>query len=65
MLGQLTAEYHSHCAAVNVNSTPKVQHVYTEMSGGAIRSRLTSMTYPDGDAVNDNSSSGLNDTISR
>ncbi len=35
------------------------------MSAGAKHGRLTSMTYPDGFVVNDNYSSGLNDTISR
>lgn len=35
------------------------------MSGGANRSRPTSMTYPDGVAVNDNYNSGLNDAISQ
>ncbi len=50
---------------MNVNSTPKVQYAYSEMPGGANHSRLTSMTYPDGYAVNYNYSSGLNDAISR
>lgn len=46
---------------MNVNSTPKVQDAYSEMSGGANHSRLMSMTNSDGDAVNDNYSSDLND----
>jgi RHS repeat-associated protein len=64
-LGQLTAEYQSHSGAVNTGSTPKVQYAYTEMSGGANHSRLTSMTYPNGKVLTYNYSSGLNDTISR
>jgi hypothetical protein len=44
-LGQLITEYQSHSGAVNANSTLKVQYAYSEMSGGANHSRLTSMTY--------------------
>ncbi len=51
--------------AANINSTPKVRHAYTEMSGGANHSRLTVMTYLDGYVVNYNYSSGLNDSISQ
>ena len=50
-------------SAVNVNSTPKVQYAYTEMSAGANHSRLTSMTYVDWYVEND--SSGFNEAISR
>ena len=64
-LGQLTKEYQSHSGAVNTSSTPKVQYAYTEMSGGANNSRITSLTYADGYVVNYNYSTGLNDTISR
>lgn len=49
----------------DAGSTPNVQYAYSEMSGVANHSRPTSMTYPDGDVVNDNYSSRLNDTISR
>jgi hypothetical protein len=43
-LGQLITDHQGHSGAVNINSTPKVQYAYTEMSGGANHSRLTSMT---------------------
>ena len=46
-LGQMTAEWQARGAAVNTSTTPKVQYNYTEMSGGANHSRLTSVTYPD------------------
>ncbi len=64
-LGQLITEYQSHSAAVDTSTTPKVQYAYTEMSGGANHSRLTSMTYPDGKVLTYNYGSGLNDRISR
>jgi hypothetical protein len=64
-LGQLIAEHQSRSGAVNVNSMPKVQYAFTEISGGTNHSRLTSTTYPDGYVVNYNYSSGLNDTSSR
>ncbi|MDB5313824.1 MAG: hypothetical protein JWO38_8026 [Gemmataceae bacterium] len=48
-LGQLTAEYQAVGGAVNRSTTPLVQYAYSEMAGGANHSRLTSMTYPDGD----------------
>jgi hypothetical protein len=63
-LRQLTVEFQSHSGAVNTGSTPKVQYAYTEMSGGANHSRVTSMTYPNGKVLTYNYSSGLNDTIS-
>lgn len=34
-LGKLATEYRSHSGAVNVNSTPKLQYAYSEMSCGA------------------------------
>jgi YD repeat-containing protein len=68
-LGQLTAEYQSHSgAATTGGATPVVQYTYTEMSGGANNSRLTSLSDPgSGDLVNYSygTSGGLNDTISR
>ena len=64
-LGQMTAEYQSQSGAVNTSTTPKVQYAYSEMSGGANNSRLTSITYPSGYVLTYNYSSGLNDTISR
>jgi YD repeat-containing protein len=64
-LGQLTAEYQSHSGAVNTGSTPKAQYAYSEMSGGANHSRLTSTTYPNGKVLTYSYSSGLIDSISR
>jgi len=64
-LGQLTQEWQSHSGAVNTSTTPSVQYAWSEMSGGANHSRLTSMTYPNGKVLTFNYSSGLNDTISR
>lgn len=46
-LGQLTAVWQSHAGAVTA-STPKVSYTYSEMTGGANHSRLTTMTYPSG-----------------
>jgi RHS repeat-associated protein len=64
-LGQLTREYQATGGAVNLSTTPKVQYAYSEMSGGANHSRLTSMTYPSGYTVNFHYASGLDDGISR
>jgi RHS repeat-associated protein len=64
-LGQMTGEYQSDSGAVNTSTTPEVQYAYSEMSGAADNSRLTSMTYPSGYVLNYNYSSGLNNTISR
>jgi RHS repeat-associated protein len=64
-LGQMTDEYQSHSGAVNTSTTPEIQYAYSEMSGGANSSRLTSITYPSGYVLNYNYSSGLNNTISR
>jgi RHS repeat-associated protein len=64
-LAQLTTEYQATSGAVNTSTTPKVQYAYSEMAGGAIHSRLVSMTYPNGRALNYNYASGLDDNISR
>jgi len=64
-LGQLTGEYQSHSGAVVQGTTPEVQYVYTEMSGGQNNSRLTSMTYPSGYVLNFNYNTGLDSNISR
>jgi RHS repeat-associated protein len=64
-LGQLTGEYQSHSGAVVIGTTPEVQYAYTEMSGGQNNSRLTSMTYPSGYALNYNYNTGLDSNISR
>src|SRR5205823_10754962 len=50
-LGQLITEYQSYNGAVNTSSTPKVQYTYSEMSGGANHSRLTSIVYPNGRTI--------------
>jgi hypothetical protein len=44
---------------------PVVQYTYSEMAGGANHSRLTSMTYPSGRAIDYDYASGLDDSISR
>jgi RHS repeat-associated protein len=64
-LGQLTGEYQAHAGAVNTSTTPEVQYAYTDMAGGANNSRLTSMTYPNGRALNYNYNAGLDSSISR
>jgi hypothetical protein len=64
-LGQLITEYQAYNGAVNTGSTPKVQYTYSEMSGGANHSRLTSIVYPNARTIGYNYSSGLNDSISR
>lgn len=69
-LGQLTNEYQSNTGAVNTGTTPRVQYAYSEMSGGTNHSRLTSMTYPNGRALNYNYTAstgiaGIDDRISR
>jgi len=63
-LGQLTSEWQSHSGAVT-GSSPRVQYAYSEMPSGANHSRLTSMTYASGYAVNYNYASGLDANISR
>src|SRR5262249_51654654 len=64
-LGQMMQKWQSHFGAVNTSTTPSAQYDYSEMSGGANHSRLTSMTYPNGKVLTFNYSSGLNDAISR
>ena len=64
-LGQLITEYQSHAGVVNTGSTPKVQYAYSQMSGGANHSRLTSITYPNGRVLNYNYVVGLPTDISR
>jgi RHS repeat-associated protein len=63
-LGQLTIEYQSHSGAVNTATTPKVQYAYSALDTSN-RSRLTSMTYPNGRVVGYNYAAGLDSTISR
>ena len=67
-LGQLTSEWQAHGAAVDAN-TPRVQyaHDFDPASGGANRSRLALMTYPDGRVVGHSygASGGLDDRIGR
>ena len=64
-LGQLTGEYQSVSGTVNTSTTPEVQYSYTEMSGGANNSRLTSITYPNSYVLDYNYNSGLDSNISR
>src|SRR5262249_28645435 len=64
-LGQLTKEYQAHSGTVNTGTTPKVQYAYSEMSGGANHSRLTSMTYPNGKVLNYNYTATIDAAISR
>jgi len=63
-LDQLTSEWQSHSGAVT-GSSPRVQYAYSEMPSGANHSRLTSVTYASGYAVNYNYASGLDATVSR
>jgi hypothetical protein len=63
-LGQLITEWQAVAGAVT-GSTKKVQYTYTEMSGGANHSRLTSMVYPTGFTVNYSYASGIDANISR
>jgi YD repeat-containing protein len=64
-LGQLTGEYQEQGGAVNTSTSPEVQYVYTEMSGGQDNSRLTQMIYPNGRKVDYVYNTGLDTTISR
>ena len=64
-LGQMTAEWQEHGGAVNTATTPQVGYAYSEMTGGANHSRLTSVTYPDGYVLGYNYASGLDDGIGR
>ena len=63
-LGQVTKEWQEHSGAVT-SSSANVQYTYSEMSGGANHSPLTSVTYASGYVVNYNYGSGLDSTISR
>jgi RHS repeat-associated protein len=63
-LGQLIEEEQEHDGAVD-GSTLSVQYAHSEMSGGANHSRLTSMTYPDGNVLAYAYDAGLDSTISR
>ena len=65
-LGQLTAEYQAHGAAVDTATTPKVQYAYSALDASN-RSRPVSVTYPNGRVVtSDYGTLGqLNDAISR
>lgn len=63
-LGQLVGEAQEHAGAVT-GSSPDVEYAYSEMSGGANHSRLSSVTYPSGYIVTHNYVSGLNGSISR
>jgi YD repeat-containing protein len=63
-LSQLTSEWQSHAGAVT-GTTPRVQYAYSEMASGANHSRLTSMTYPNGQVITFNYTGSENNTISR
>ena len=62
---QITADYQSHSGTVNTSTTPKVQRAYD--SGADNQIRPTSLTYPNGRALNYNysSASSLPDSASR
>jgi hypothetical protein len=62
-LGQLITEHQEHAGDVDTGSL-KVQYAYSEMSNGN-HSRPTSLTYPNGRAVNHVYGSGLDDDVSR
>ena len=64
-LGQVVAEYQSHSGAVNTSTSPKVQYVYSEMSGGANHSRLTQVVYPQGVKINYTYGGTVDGAISR
>ncbi len=64
-LGQVTTEYQSHSGAVNTSTSPKVQYVYSEMSGGANHSRLTQVVYPHGAKINYTYGGTVDGAISR
>src|SRR5205085_7988864 len=57
--------YQSHSGAVNTSTTPKVQYGYSQMSGGANNSRLTTLTYPNGRILHFVYNSGTDNSISR
>jgi RHS repeat-associated protein len=64
-LGQLIGEYQEQGGAVNTSTSPEVQYVYTEMSGGQNNSRPTQMIYPNGRKLDYVYNSGLDSSISR
>ena len=64
-LGQLTAEYQEHGGPVSLATTPRVSYTYTEMSGNNNHSRLKSITYPNGRALNYLYAGGLDNQVSR
>ena len=64
-LGQLTGEYQEQTGAVSLSTSPEVQYVYTEMSGGQNNDRQTQMIYPNGRKVDYVYNSGLDSSISR
>jgi RHS repeat-associated protein len=63
-LGQLTREYQSVSGAVNTGTTPSVQYAYSALDA-TNRSRLVSMTYPNGRVLTYNYATGINSNISR
>jgi RHS repeat-associated protein len=63
-LGQLTKEYQEHSGAVVTSTTPNVQYGYSALDASN-RSRLVSMTYPNGREIDYNYASGLDSNISR
>ncbi|HUO09004.1 MAG TPA: RHS repeat-associated core domain-containing protein [Phycisphaerae bacterium] len=68
--GQLVAEYQSHSGAVNTSTTPQVQYIYAGPDWNANYSRLSSITYPNGQQIyylytDSGDSSGVSDAISR
>jgi hypothetical protein len=44
-LGQLITEWQDHAGLVTTSTSPKVQYVYSEMSGGANHSRMTGIIW--------------------
>ena len=62
---QLLEDYQSHSGAVNLSTTPKVQHVYADGSANTVRA--TSMSYPNGRVLNYDygTGRGMNDSASR
>jgi RHS repeat-associated protein len=62
--GQLVAQYQAHGGTVSVSTTPVTQYTYTQLSG-ANYSRLSSMIYPNGRALDFVYNSGIDSDISR
>jgi hypothetical protein len=63
--GQLITEYQEHGGAVNTSTSPKTQYAYAD--GSANHVRQTSLTYPNGTAVDKQygSSASIDDVLSR